>query len=383
MKTILRAFLVIGLLAVMAVGAAGYMAYSFLNTPASDDGETTVFEVRPSESFKTIAQRLEDQNLIRSARMLELYGRFTKVSSKIRVGEYAIRKDARPKDVLAAITSGKSIEYSVTVQEGFNIFEISDVVAKRGIAKRDEFLALVRDPVVVKELLGFEASSLEGYLFPETYNITKFTGARGLIKMMVSRYKENFAKATATKNSGLNDRELVTLASIIEKETGAPEERPIISSVFYNRMKINMRLQTDPTTIYGIWEKTGQWDRNISKNDLMTPSRYNTYSFAGLPPGPIANPGLEAMKAAANPADSEALFFVSKGDGTHVFSKDLKGHVNAIAKFQLDKKAREGKSWRDLQKRGKETAPGANQDPEASKASPRVAPAVLPKAKAH
>ncbi len=351
MKTLLRGLLVIVLLLVIVAGAASWMAISFLNTPASDDGETTVFEVRPNESFKTIASRLEEQNLIRSARFLEIYGRLTKVGGKVRVGEYAIRKDAKPRDVLNVITSGKSIEYSVTIQEGFNIFEIADVIEERKIATRDEFLELVRDPALVKELLGFEATSLEGYLFPETYNITKFTGARGLVKMMVSRFKENFAKAKAMKASSLSDRELVILASIIEKETGAPEERPIIASVFYNRMKINMKLQTDPTTIYGLWEKTGTWDRNLSKNDLLTPSRYNTYSFVGLPPGPIANPGLEAMKAAAHPAESDSLFFVSRGDGTHVFSKDLKGHVNAIAKFQLDKKAREGKSWRDLQKR--------------------------------
>lgn len=368
MKTLLRAGLVLVLVAAIAVGAAAWVGLSFLNTPASEDGATAIFEVRPHESFKVIAQRLEDQNLIRSARMFELYGRLTHVGSRVRVGEYAIRKDARPRDVIAVITSGKSIEHSVTIQEGFNIFQIADVVQEKGIAKRDEFLSIVRDPALIKELLGEDAPSLEGYLFPETYNITKFTGPLGLVRMMVGRFKENYDKVKSL--SAMSRHDLVTLASIIEKETGAPEERPVVASIFFNRLKINMKLQTDPTTIYGIWEKTGHWDRNISKNDLLTPTRYNTYTFTGLPYGPIANPGLEAMKAAAQPAQTDYLFFVSKGDGTHVFSKDLGGHVKAIAKFQLDKKAREGKSWRDLQKR----EDAKKKTPDASSASPRVAP---------
>lgn len=169
--------------------------------------------------------------------------------------------------------------------------------------------------------------------------------------MMVARFKENYEKVRALGGNQMKRKDLVTLASIVEKETGAPEERPLISSVFHNRMKINMKLQTDPTTIYGIWEQTGVWDRNISKQDLLTPNRYNTYSFTGLPYGAISNPGFEAMKAAAFPASSEYLFFVSKNDGTHIFSKDLAGHLRGVKDFQLNSKAREGKSWRDLQKR--------------------------------
>ncbi len=364
MKSLLRALVVIGLLGAILVGAAGWTAYSFLNTPASDDKSEAVFEVRPNESFKTVAAHLEDSGLIRSARFLELYARFTKVGSKVRVGEYAIRRDAKPKDVLATITSGKSIEYSVSIPEGYNIFEIADVFAKKNIVSRDQFLQIVRDPQLIQELLGDDAPSLEGYLFPETYSYTKFTTPTQIVKMMVNRFKENYAKVQAAGESSLSRHDLVTLASIIEKETGAPEERPLISSVFHNRMKINMRLQTDPTTIYGIWEKTGEWNRNISKQDLLTPSRYNTYTFTGLPYGPISNPGFDALKAAAQPATSEYLFFVSKNNGTHNFSKDLAGHVKAIEKFQLDAKARAGHSWRELSKR-----PAAGEE---SKASPRV-----------
>jgi UPF0755 protein len=351
MKSIFRALVVIGLLVFILIGAASWSAYSFLNTPVSNDASEAVFEVRPKESFKTVATHLEESGLIRSARFLELYARFAKVGSKVRVGEYAIRRDARPKDVLAAITSGKSIEYSFSVPEGYNIFEIADIFAKKNITTRDEFLQMVRDPKLIHDLLGEDAPSLEGYLFPETYSYTKFTTPQQIVKMMVSRFKENFAKIKALGELPLSQHDFVILASIIEKETGAPEERPLIASVFFNRLKINMRLQTDPTTIYGIWEKNGEWDRNISKQDLLTPSRYNTYTFTGLPYGPISNPGFDALKAAAQPATSDYLFFVSKNNGTHVFSKDLAGHVKATAKFQLDAKARAGHSWRELSKK--------------------------------
>jgi UPF0755 protein len=372
MKTLFRLVLILLVLGVIAAGAVGYTAYTFLNRPVSTSQETTVFEVRPGESFKTIAHRLEEEGLISSSRMLGLYGRFMNVGSKVRVGEYAIPRDSKPTDVLAIITSGKSIEYAVVVPEGYNIFEVADVVQKRGIAKRDEFLALTRDRALIRELLGEDLPSLEGYLFPETYKVTKFTGPRGLVKMMVGRFKENYEKVKALGGNQMKRKDLITLASIIEKETGAPEERPLISSVFHNRMRINMKLQTDPTVIYGIWEQSGIWNRNISKNDLLTPNRYNTYSFTGLPYGPIANPGFDAMKAAAFPAASEYLFFVSKNDGTHIFSKDLAGHLRGVADYQLNAKAREGKSWRDLQKRTGAVTQGSAVAPKsATGATPR------------
>lgn len=383
MKSILRFVLVVCLLGVIACGAAGWMAWSFLNTPASDDSSQAVFEVRPHESFKTIAGRLEDAGLIRSARFLELYARFTHVGSRVRVGEYAILRNARPRDVLAVITSGKSIEYSVSIPEGFNIFEIADVFDKHGIINHDGFLQIVRDPALVHELIGDDAPSLEGYLFPETYSYTKFTTPQQIVRMMVSRFKENYAKVEALGTPPLAKHDMVVLASIIEKETGAPEERPLIASVFYNRLKINMRLQTDPTTIYGIWDRDGEWNGKITKKDLLTSTKYNTYTFTGLPPAPIANPGFDALKAAAQPAQSDYLYFVSKNNGTHVFSKDLKDHVAAISKFQLDSKAREGHSWRELKDRSSgDAAAAAAAAAEKSKASPRVPSKDLPKAEA-
>lgn len=350
--------IVFGLVAVLVIGGvAGITAYRFLYEPASESDEVAVFEVRPGDSFKSAAKRLEDAGLVVSADKLSLLARITSQSGKMRIGEYAIRRNMTPKEVLGIITSGRSIEYVVTIQEGFNRFEIADALERQKIvANKQEFLDLTQDKAFIKELLGEDLASLEGYLFPETYHVTKFTGARGLVKMMVDRFKAKFGELEADKawnQKRMSRHELVTLASIIEKETGAPEERPVISSVFHNRLRLNMRLQTDPTVVYGIWEKTGQWNRNITRNDLLTPNRYNTYSFTGLPYGPIANAGFEALKYAGAPAQSEFLFFVSRNDGTHIFSKDYGQHQKAVVQYQLDRKAREGKSWRDLQKRDK------------------------------
>ncbi|MES2854622.1 MAG: endolytic transglycosylase MltG [Bdellovibrionota bacterium] len=347
----MRALSVLLLLGALVSLAVAFSAHTYLNAPASSSEEVVKFEVAPGETLKSVTKRLEQSGLIRSARLVELYARFIERKADIRVGEYAIRKSATPIEILAIVNSGKSIEYAITIQEGFNIFEIADVVERRGVTTRKEFLDLVRDPVLTKQLTGEDLPSLEGYLFPETYNITKFTNSVALVKMMVSRFNENYARAMAGVTTKMTRHEVVTLASIIEKETGAPEERPLISSVFHNRMRIGMRLQTDPTVIYGVWESTGVWNKNISRKDLLAPTRYNTYTNYGLPYGPIANAGLEALRATVRPAQSEFLFFVSRNDGTHVFSKDLKGHVNAVNEFQLNRKARQGKSWRDLQKR--------------------------------
>jgi UPF0755 protein len=344
---------------ILAIAAGtGVVVYRFLHEPASDSEAVVPFEVGPGETFKVVAKKLEQEGLVTDARKFELFARVSGRGGRVLVGEYAIRRNMRPVEVLGIISSGKSIKHIVTIPEGYNIFEIAELLERQGIAKREEFLSLVKDRALIKELLGQDEPSLEGYLFPETYHITKFTSARAFVRLMVERFMQNFAKLQAMpgwNSTRLSRHQLVTLASIVEKETGAPEERPVISSVFHNRLRLNMRLQTDPTVIYGIWEQSGEWNRNISREDLVTPTKYNTYTFFGLPAGPISNPGFEALTAAGGPARTEFLFFVSRNDGTHVFSRDYNQHRNAVSQFQLDRAAREGKSWRDLKSR--ESAP--------------------------
>jgi UPF0755 protein len=324
------------------------MAKSFLESAPSEDEAEVIFEVPPGMSLKGVAKALEREGLVTSGSKFYWYGRLRKAEAKVRVGEYALARDMSPSEIMKVIMTGKSIERPITVQEGFNIYEIADLLEQQGLAKRHEFLALVRDRKFIRELIGADLPSLEGYLFPETYHITKYTGLKGLVRMMVLRFLTVYQ---AVPTHRMSRHQLVTLASIIEKETGAPEERPTISSVFHNRLKKGMRLQTDPTVIYGKFVATGRWDKNISKADLLTDNVYNTYTRGGLPFGPISNPGRQALVSAARPTESEFFFFVSRNDGTHNFSKDYKGHERAVMQFQLDRKARQGKSWRDLNKR--------------------------------
>lgn len=351
-KTILVLILAVVILLASVGGGVAYLAYQFTSSRPSDVAQDVVYEVTPGKGFATIAKELEEKGLVKNATFFNLFARFKGDRSKIKVGEYLLRTNMIPAEVLEAITSGKSIARSFTVSEGLSTYEIAELYEKQGFGTAESFMALVRDPALIQSLLGEKADSLEGYLFPETYMLTKYTDTKTLISNMVKRflYVYNEVMAQAEIKS-MTRNQVVTLASIIEKETGAPEERPLISSVFHNRLAKKMRLQTDPTVIYGKAEALGKIVINITRADLQTPTRYNTYVIYGLPPGPIANPGREAILAAVKPQESQYLFFVSQNDGTHVFSEDYKGHQRAVQKFQLDRKAREGKSWRDLQKR--------------------------------
>lgn len=347
-----------------------WQAFVFLtHGPAVGPGEEKIFEVLPGQGFYSVAERLEKEGFTTSAFRFKILAKVSGQESGLRVGEYALKTDMRPMDVLEVLSSGKSIEHKITFPEGTNIFEMAAAVEQKGLAKAADFLALVRDPRLIEELLGEKLPSLEGYLFPETYKYTKYTPVQSLVKGMVARFKETYGKIVYDPNVKLSRHQLVTLASVIEKETGAPEERPLISSVFHNRLNRHIRLQSDPTIIYGIWIETGSYKQNITRDDITRPTLYNTYTVPALPLGPIANPGSEALMAAAQPATSPFLFFVSKNDGTHTFSENLGQHNAAVQKFQMDQKARTGKSWRDLKARGDTKSP----------ASPRMGTATVAK----
>jgi len=250
------------------------------------------------------------------------------------------------------LTSGKSLARSITIAEGLNIFDIAAEFEKEKICTQKEFLEIVEDKDFIKSLLGEELPSLEGYLFPETYKYTKYEGPKVIISSMVKRFLIVWNEQLAGEIGKLNwsRNQVVTLASIVEKETGAAFERPLISSVFHNRITKKMRLQTDPTVLYGMALRDRKMPINITRADLHTPTPYNTYTIDSLPPAPIANPGKEALLAVLNPATSNFLFFVSQNNGTHVFSETLQQHNKAVQQYQLNAKARENKSWRDLQK---------------------------------
>jgi UPF0755 protein len=314
-----------------------------------------IITVNAGDPLRVLAQDLEDKEIISSADTFVLWARFWGHDKKIKTGEYGVPPKTTLAGLFGILLSGKSLGHRIVVPEGYNMFEIADMLEKEGLCKAVDFLKLARNRKFIKPLLNEDVSSLEGYLFPDTYFFTKSDGAKVIAKRMVGRFLARYENVPRLE--GWSRNEVVTLASIIEKETGASSERKLISSIFHNRLKKKMRLQTDPTVIYGKVLKTGQPESNISKLDLVTDNPYNTYTRKGLPPGPIANPGVEAMTAAVQPEVSNFLFFVSKNDGTHQFSESYRDHDKAVNSYQRDRRAREGKSWRDLKVNSSKVAP--------------------------
>lgn len=349
-KKFLVAIVALGLLTLGLTGLLYVLTKQFLFEGPEKLGREVVYEVRLGQSFPSIAQDLRKLGVIKNADAFLLYGRFSRQIPNVKVGEYALNTAMTPTQVMKVITSGHSVLRSITIPEGYSVFEIAELLEMKGYANRGEVLKLVFDKSFVKKVLGAERSSLEGYLFPETYSFTKYMGAEKILTEMVQTFKVNFDRVPKPYPMGWSEYQVVTMASIIEKETGAPHERQLISSVFHNRLKKNMRLQTDPTIIYAKGLRDGKIQIDIKKTDLSWDHPYNTYMKSGLPPGPISNPGFEALKAAVNPAITDFLFFVSQNDGTHIFSESYEKHNQAVRRFQQNRKAREGKSWRDLTK---------------------------------
>ncbi|MEM7645438.1 MAG: endolytic transglycosylase MltG [Pseudomonadota bacterium] len=337
MKKVLALFFI-----VIGLGVGAKVALHMYLAQPTGLQKNALFWVKKGSSFNGVAQQLQKRGVVANASLFAKIGRFYGYDKKLKFGEYQMTSEMTYDDVYKKITSGDSFRYSVTFVEGDHIYDYARILEKKGLCKKKDFLALVKNTGFIKKILGERQKTLEGYLFPDTYSFSKVDGAKKMIKTMVSRFFTK-TKSLGFSNSKLSRHQAVTLASIIEKETGAAFERPLISSVFHNRMKKKMRLQTDPTIIYGILDKTGREITNIRKKDIRAPTAYNTYVIKGLPPGPIANPGFESLKAALNPKKSDFLYFVSQNDGTHVFSKTYKAHQGAVRKYQLNPKRRQRK----------------------------------------
>ena len=254
-------------------------------------------------------------------------------------GEYRFSAADSPAGILSRFAAGDVLLYPLTIPEGLTRFDVSTLVAKAGYAGEDEFLELTADPAPVQDLFP-EAKSLEGFLFPETYSLARTATAEQLLAAMLTNFRQAFEAASQGVQTDLSLYETVTLASLIEKESGIPNERPLISAVFHNRLQRSMRLQCDPTIIYGLLVE-GRYRGAIHASDIEDPHPYNTYVHAGLPPGPIANPGTESLRAALSPADSNYIFFVANpgGAGDHSFSSSLREHNQAVARLRASRKA--------------------------------------------
>ncbi len=342
----MKVWLSIFILSALAVPPLG--AYWFLSYRSGIAEDVVLIDVAPGRSFTHISEDLAQQELVASAWGFRLYARFKGVDRQLKVAEYELHRGMSPLEILNTLTSGKGKSYSITIPEGTNLFEVAAALAAKGFGAKSQFLELFQSKALARELLKADVEDFEGYLYPETYFFSKYTTPKEILRALVARFEIVFRSLPKNSRSGLTPHQIVTLASVVEKETGASQERPLIASVFFNRLRLGMKLQSDPTIIYGIWRETGQEIKNIRRRDILSPTAYNTYTVSALPKGPIANPGREALQAVIQPAESDYIYFVSRNDGTHVFSKTLQEHNQAVKAFQLDSKARMGKSWRQL-----------------------------------
>jgi UPF0755 protein len=306
----------------------------YAKQPAGEGTGEIVVTVKPGEGFKSISQRLFDAGIIQSPSKFSFLARIKGYDKRVKAGEYLFSARLTPANILEMMVNGKVILYKVTVPEGYSMQQIAAVVAETGLAKAEDFLKAAGNSARVRAD-GIEADTFEGYLFPDTYYFPKDIGPAKIVDTMVHRFHSVFLPEWKKRADelGLSVHEIVTLASIIEKETGLPAERPVISSVFHNRLKKRMRLESDPTVIYGLDGFNG----NITRKDLAAVRPYNTYRIRGLPPGPIASPGARSLEAALYPADTDYLYFVSKNDNSHQFSKNVIDHNRAVRKYQLNR----------------------------------------------
>ncbi len=288
-----------------------------------------------------ISTGLESLGVIRNHYVFYILGKLTKSFGAVKAAEYELNPGMSPEQIFKVLQSGIGIHRELLVREGENIYQVAESLEAGGLGPKDQLLKLMRNADLMSSFgLGHEGmKSLEGYLFPNTYYYEKKDQAVTVLKRMVDAFLKLWTPEydARARELGLSRFQVVTLASMIEKETGAAMERPIISSVFHNRLKKRMRLQSDPTTIYGIWE---HYDGVIHKTDLTTPTEYNTYTCPALPVGPISNPSAEAIRAALYPEQTDFLYFVSKNDGTHLFSKDYEQHRAGVSHFQIHQKTR-------------------------------------------
>jgi len=325
-----RLVALVGLAALACFAATGGLLGWSLRPP-SDVPREIVFEVPRGARLATVARELQRAGAIRSAYTFQLLARVTGRGAALRAGEYALSPSLAADEVLEKLASGKVMTHRVVLPEGLTLREVAARFEAAGLVSAEEFVAVASDPTLPLRL-GVDGTTLEGYLFPETYELAKGLAAREIVRLMVEQFLSVWRRLEPlAAQKALSMREVVVLASLVEKETGAHEERPLVAAVFLNRLARGMRLETDPAVIYGIADFDGNL-RRVHLEDAGNP--YNTYRFAGLPPGPIANPGEASLRAVVDPADAEYLFFVARKDGTHHFSRSYGEHVRAVERYQ-------------------------------------------------
>ncbi|HEX7231053.1 MAG TPA: endolytic transglycosylase MltG, partial [Candidatus Binatia bacterium] len=285
--------------------------------------------IEQGDSLATVARKLRAQNIISNAIFFSLWARVVGSDKKIHQGLYRFTDEVSPREVLERLVMGKGIFQIVTIPEGLTIREIAALLDKMQIANKEKIIEAANDPALLASV-GLQGKGIEGYLFPNTYHFVPGTPERDILLSMIEQFRKSVQPLLSQNVTEMTPHDLVTLASMIEKETGVESERPLVSAVFHNRLKHQMPLQSDPTVIYGLKDFNG----NLTRKDLNDPSPYNTYRVAALPPGPICNPSLSSIRAALYPANVAYLYFVSKNDGTHLFSDTIEAHNHAVRIYQ-------------------------------------------------
>ena len=331
---------VVALVFVLAAGAAGVAAWLGWNDIHESykgyDAPEQFVTIRQGAASGEIGRVLADAHIVRDARLFRGALWWTGEGRNLKAGEYRFDHAVTPFDVVDVLVQGEVYTQRITFPEGLTIEEMSKLYETHGFGRARDFVAAAKTVERIRDL-DPEAPDLEGYLFPETYPLPRNVPASRLIDAMVDRFRAVYGEDLRARAAaeGLTTRQVVTLASIVEKETGKAEERPVVAAVFRNRLQIGMPLQTDPTIVYAL-EKAHRYDGNIRRDDLAMDSPYNTYKNPGLPPGPIASAGKAALEAAVMPADVPYLYFVSRNDGSHVFAKTFAEHSANVRKFQVE-----------------------------------------------
>ena len=339
LRRLLRRLLALAALLVLAAAAAGWWAWQALHEPYGAPGEARV-TVAPGSSGVAILATLQEAGVIRDARLARLW-LLAEGDPALQAGEYLFRLPLSTPAALDKVVRGDVVAHRVTVPEGLTLEETADRLAAARLGDRDAFLAAMRDERPIADL-DPRAEDLEGYLFPDSYTFVADTAPDAIVAAMVANFRRRWRSEVTPQlpaDGGRTVREVLTLASIVEKEAQAPAERPLIAAVYANRLERGMGLFADPTVIFAL-KRLGRWDGNIRRADLALDSPYNTYRHAGLPPGPICSPGVGALVAAGAPADVPYLYFVSRNDGTHVFAATLAEHNRNVSTWQR-------RYWRD------------------------------------
>jgi UPF0755 protein len=320
-----RSLAILVVFAILFGVAGAFFFWRAITTPYKGfTEETTRVEVQRGRSTGAILRRLVDKGVLRDDFVPLIYLKTLRRGASLKAGVYEFREPLTPIEVIDKLQRGEVILKSVTIREGLDRFAVAEVMSAAGFGSVEEWKKVTAEPDLVRDL-DPDADSLEGYLFPDTYKITPGTSVRSIASMMVDNFRKQFGSELAYIGTGLSVHETVTLASIVETEAQLPAERPVVASVYLNRREKKMRLQADPTVIYAL-KLAGRWNGNIRKDDLRMESPYNTYAVSGFPPGPIASPGLASLRAAAAPARTDYLYFVSRNDGSHVFARNLAEH---------------------------------------------------------